>query len=62
MKILKVIVDKLPESCLVCGFSNVIRYKLVCELRGKLIVDNCDYYLKRHGFCPLEVESEAQNG
>jgi len=61
MKILKVIVDKLPESCLVCGFSNVVRNELACGLRGGLLIDNRNHYLDICDFCPLEVESEEQN-
>ncbi len=56
MKVLKVIVDTLPESCWQCFLKNI--NCRVCHLNRRYIED----YDARPDWCPLELESKVKCG
>ena len=57
MKVIKVIVDKVPENCCMCslmGNDSSLGYCLVGEELES------DYVVTRPDWCPLELESESE--
>ena len=52
MKVLKVIVDEMPEGCSKCGLMGAWS----CTIRDKYF--RPEYHLTRPDWCPLEVETD----
>ena len=69
MKIIKVIVDELPEDCGRCNFARQLLHEedrfadfwYVCSAMGVLITDD-EYIYQRPNWCPLVADIDVFEG
>ncbi len=51
MKIINIMVDKLPDNCFECDGSDFASHRAVCWYTGEML--GCDRYVRRPDWCPL---------